>query len=393
DALRGFALLGILMMNIQSFGLIDSKYTNPMAQGALTGIEYFEWLIGHLFFDSKMMAIFSALFGAGIVLMWEKALQANRKFTWLHYRRMFWLMLFGLAHGHLLWHGDILVPYALCGMIVYWFCGLRSHWLLWLGFLLLLIGSVTVIFVGMSIPYWPEEQVAEMSADWTPSAKQIAANKAIYLGSWIGQLPHRSAVAFMMETFLFLMIWIWRVGGLMLIGMGLFKMGVFQAQRSPKFYWIGFVSGLLIGTALTGYGVYQFELNEWSFEYSFFQGHQWNYWGSLFTCFGFVCGMMLMSRASWSLRPLAAVGKMALTNYLMHTIICTTLFYGHGFGQFGALNRTQLILVVITIWIFQLIVSPIWLRYFRFGPAEWLWRSLTYWKFQPFLQTNRQNLD
>ena len=276
DALRGFALLGILMMNIQSFGMIDAKYTNPMAQGTLTGTDYIWWLLAHLFFDSKMMSIFSALFGAGIVLMWEKAKQADRKFTVLHYRRMFWLLIIGLIHAHCFWHGDILVPYATCGMIFYWFCGLRSRWLILLGVMLLSVGSVISIFTGASIPYWPEEQVAKMASSWSPNAKEIAANKAIYLGSWTEQIPHRSAVAWMMETFLFLFMWIWRVGGLMLMGMALFKLGIFNAQRSNRFYWVGLIVGTVIGVGLTGFGVYEFERNQWSFEYSFFQGHQFN---------------------------------------------------------------------------------------------------------------------
>ena len=82
-------------------------------------------------------------------------------------------------------------------------------------------------------------------------------------------------------------------------------------------------------------------------------------------------------------RPFAAVGRMALTNYLMQTVLCTFIFYGHGLGQFGMLERWQQLLLVVAIWVLQLVVSPFWLRYFRFGPAEWLWRSLTYMELQP----------
>ena len=86
---------------------------------------------------------------------------------------------------------------------------------------------------------------------------------------------------------------------------------------------------------------------------------------------------------TWLTRRLAAVGRMALTNYLTHSIVCTTLFYGYGFALYGTMNRTALFGVVIVIWSVQLILSPIWLAHFRFGPAEWVWRSLTYWRFQP----------
>ncbi len=389
DVLRGFALLGILIMNIQSFGLIDQKYMNPMAQGPLSAVSYAWWLVAHLFFDSKMMSIFSALFGAGIVLMWERAKEKGRSFAWLHYRRMFWLLVIGLAHAHLLWHGDILVPYAMCGMLVYWLCGWRAGWLLTIGIVFLVVGSALSIFVGLSMPHWPKEQVAEMALDWSPSVEQIAANKTIYLGSWLDQLPHRSQTAFFMETFLFLFVWIWRAGGLMLVGMALFKWEVFQARRSDKFYWAGLFFGFGVGLPLIGFGVYQFEMNDWSLKYSFFQGHQYNYWGSLLVAFGYVCVMMLFHKQQWMNRAISAVGQMALTNYLLQTVICTSFFYGHGLGWFGQLHRTELVFVVVAVWAFQLTVSPIWLNQFRFGPMEWAWRSLSYWKIQPIRRVSK----
>ena len=386
DVLRGFALLGILVMNIQSFGMIGAKYMNPMAEGPLEGSSYWIWWVGHVFFDTKMMAIFSMLFGAGIVLMWERAQKAGKKFTGLHYRRTFWLLLFGLAHAHILWMGDILFCYAICGMFVYWLCGLKARWLIPIGLLVVSVASILSMASQVSMPYWDEAQKTEMAAGWVPSQEYIDEEIAAYRGTWFEQSEYRVPGAIFMETFLIAFLFFWRAGGLMLIGMGLFKLGIFSAARSNRFYTIGAVVGLAVGLATVIYGVYQNNLHEWSFEFSFFAGTQFNYWGSLFVSFGYVCVVMLMCKLDllgWLRKSLAAVGQMALTNYLMQTIICTTLFYGHGLGWFAQLDRAQLLAVVFSVWAFQMIASPIWLKYYRFGPFEWLWRSLAYWKVQP----------
>ncbi len=391
DVLRGFAILGILVVNIQSFGLIGAAYLNPTASGELIGGDYWGWWLTYVFFDSKFMAIFSLLFGAGIVLMWERASKAGRKSTWIHYRRMFWLMLFGLAHAHLLWFGDILFLYSICGMVVYWVCGWKARWLIPLGVLLLMVGSSLSLLTGWSMSYWDEAQLSEMMKDWKPSPEQIENELAIYRGSWLTQLPQRSMTAFFMETFLLGFWGFWRAGGLMLIGMGLYKTGVFNAQRTRRFYQIGMVIGAACGLAIILWGVQRLEAKNWSLEYSFFIGNQFNYWGSLLLSFAYVCLVMLVCRDGLCTRLqklLAAVGQMALTNYLLQTIVCTTLFYGHGLGWFGYLNRVELIGIVVVIWAFQLAVSPIWLRRFRFGPFEWFWRTLTYWKLQPIFRVD-----
>ncbi len=213
DVLRGFALLGILMVNIQSFGLIDAKYLNPTAMGELQGTSYWSWWFTYVFFDSKFMAIFSLLFGAGTVLMWERAKKAGRRSTWLHYRRMFWLMIFGLAHAYLLWFGDILFLYSICGMIVYWLCGLRPRWLIPLGICFLTVASGISLLIGWSVPFWDEAQLAEMMEGWSPTSEQVAENLAIYRGSWLDQLPHRSLGAVFMQTFLLLIWGLWRREG------------------------------------------------------------------------------------------------------------------------------------------------------------------------------------
>jgi uncharacterized protein len=172
----------------------------------------------------------------------------------------------------------------------------------------------------------------------------------------------------------------------MLIGMALFKWGALTAQRSRRFHWILMGTGLGIGTPLVIYGILRDFTAGWSYDYSMFLGSQFNYWGSIPMALGYVAIVMLICKSGlWEklVRRFAAVGRMALTNYLLQTIICTTIFYGHGLGLFGRVERPGQMAIVVGIWILQLVISPLWLSRFRFGPAEWLWRTLTYLKMQP----------
>jgi len=151
--------------------------------------------------------------------------------------------------------------------------------------------------------------------------------------------------------------------------------------------------GFGIGIPVVSWGVIENFANNWSMDFARFFGFQFNYWGSLFVAAGYIGMVMLICQSKSKktaayTRPFAAAGRMAFTNYLVQTIICTLVFYGHGLGLFGRMERIGQILLVFVIWVLQLIISPIWLRHFKFGPAEWLWRSLTYKKFQPMRRSN-----
>jgi uncharacterized protein len=142
----------------------------------------------------------------------------------------------------------------------------------------------------------------------------------------------------------------------------------------------------LPGALLTLYGAYRNFEENWSVDYSMFQGTQFNYWGSILVSLGYIGLVMLVCKHTQilaKLNPLAAVGRMALTNYLTQTFLCTLIFYGHGLGFFDSVSRLGQLSVVVAIWALQLILSPLWLKHFRFGPFEWLWRSLSYWRIQP----------
>jgi uncharacterized protein len=386
DALRGFAILGILVMNIQSFSMIFAAYQNPAAYGDLTGLNRWVWIVGHLFFDLKFMAMFAMMFGAGILLITESAARKGVSPARLHYTRNIWLLLFGLVHAYLFWSGDILAAYAVCGFVVYFFRRLSPRWLVAIGLVLIGIPSLIQVLGQASLPFMPAADYVEMRNDWQPTAAMVAEEVAAFRGEWPAQMEQRVEHSLEMHTLVFFIYMGWRVAGLMLLGMALYKWGVLTAQRSRRFYarmsLVGFSSGLPLVIA----GVWQNFAHDWDFAYSMFTGSQFNYWGSLPVSLGYI-GLIMYIATSGRMAALvdrfAAVGRMALTNYFLQTLIATTLFYGHGLGWFGQVERTGQLLIVLAVWAVQLIVSPIWLTHFRFGPFEWLWRSLTYRRWQP----------
>lgn len=388
DVLRGFALLGILPMNIQYFSMISAAYTNPTAYGDLRGANFLVWFVCHVLADEKFMTIFSMLFGAGIVLMTSHVEAAGKRPALLHYRRMGWLILFGLLHGFLLWSGDILFTYGVCGLVAYLFRKLPPRRLLFAGLAIMCVACISLTAYGRMSARWSPAQFEQAREDlWMPNPGGVAKEIAAYRGSWMQQMKFRVSDTLQMDTSFFVFFTFWRACGLMLFGMGLFKQGVFGAGRAPSLYWAMIALAVFIGIPVILYGTYRDFAGGWDFRYSFFYGAQFNYWASLLVSLGWVGAVMLVCRTSAPAplaRRLAAVGRMAFSNYIMHTMICTTLFYGHGFGLFGKVERIWQLAIVLVIWAFQLTMSPLWLRYFLFGPLEWLWRSLTYWQREPF---------
>lgn len=387
DFLRGIAILGILIMNIQSFSMPGAAYINPTAYGDLTGANKWVWILSHIFADQKFMTIFSILYGAGIVLVTERVEARSESAVGVHYRRTFWLLIIGLIHAHIIWSGDILVAYALCALFAYFFRKWRPKTLMIIGTVLISVHTLLYVFIGTTISYWPPESMAEVQSAWVPGKTEIQDEIAALTGTWPEQVAHNSNSAFFMETFLFLFIFLWRAGGLMLVGMAFYKWGILTAKRDRRFYTKGLISGMIIGLPIIIYGIYQNFKLDWPMEYSMYFGSQFNYWGSLFVSFAYICGIMLIAKSSalpWLRDRLAAVGQMALTNYIAQSVISTLIFYGIGFGLLGQLERTSQVGVIMAVWLVIILWSKPWLNRFRFGPLEWLWRSLTYWQKQPF---------
>jgi len=414
DVLRGFALLGILAMNIVAFAWPGQAYGNPMRGGGFEGSDRVVWFFNHLVFEAKMMTIFSMLFGAGLVLMNERTGSRGAALRGVYYRRVLWLLVIGAIHAYLIWDGDILFLYAECGLLLYLFRNKTHRTLIILGVTLMMLIVPLVLGFGAAIhgmkavtarvdaqvtagetpskldkrihDLWTDSLQKEFKPNPEQKLKSWNEEMAAYRGGYPGIVKHRAIDVLIGQTVGFLLGGFLFAGSRMLLGMGLMKLGVFAAERSRSFYaWMAGL-GYGIGLPLMILDATELIKHEFKSDYILQGGIFYNAFGSLVVALGHVGLIMLIVQSgalTWLTRRLAAVGRMALSNYLTHSIVCTTLFYGYGFGLFGQINRTGLAAIVLTIWVIQLWISPIWLKHFRFGPAEWLWRSLTYWKIQP----------
>jgi uncharacterized protein len=409
DVLRGVALLGILAMNIVAFAWPYAGYEDPHFSGGDDPINRTAWLFNALIFSEKMMSLFSMLFGAGLVLMADRLRQRGARVRGVYYRRTLWLLVFGLIHGYLIWYGDILLFYAVCGLLLFLFRPLSPRWLIGLGVGALVFGTLIVLginlFAGFTERVATEVAVDQAAgrtpAEWQigiakvwhkgmrpffrPNDEEIAEETAQFRSGYLEIVIARAPYLFMVQVVAVPLVIVWTIGGRMLLGMGLMKLGVFAAARSWRFYRLLAVCGYGVGVPLTVLGVV--ELMNHGYDPTRAP------WGALLfelgavpTALGYAGVVMLICKADalpGLTRRLAAAGRMALSNYLMQSVIGTTLFYGYGLGLFGTIPRVGLWGIVVAIWVLQLIISPLWLKYFRYGPAEWLWRSLTYGRPQP----------
>jgi uncharacterized protein len=190
-----------------------------------------------------------------------------------------------------------------------------------------------------------------------------------------------------MQTWLPYRLWVWDILSFMLIGMAFYKLRIFHGERSNRFYLFLILLGYPVGLLINFYETRMLLENNFA-ALTILQADQTYQIGRLFTTMGHVGLFMLFIKSgifNFLQKSLAAVGKLALSNYLMHSIVTSIIFYGDGFSLYGRLQRYELYYIVAALWIFQLIASPIWLRYYQYGPAEWIWRSLTYQKRQRFL--------
>ena len=373
-------------MNIRSFAMISAVYTSPNLHMDISGVNLVVWILSHVFADLKFMAIFYMLFGAGVILATQRRDQAGQRTWTYHDARTFWLLIFGMIHAYFIWYGDILVTYALCGFVVYWFRNLSAPTLFFIGGISLLIALLIVMSGGVA----PADVQQGILADFVPTIAEIDREIAAYRGTWSDVQNARLIEALDIQFAGIPFFLFWRAGGLMLIGMALSKFGVFSATRSVKFY-IRFLGvSDLIGFPLAAHSAAQLIGQNWDPSFSLLQhGGVYNYLGSIGVALFYVgCIMLISKMAIWHALQtrLAAVGRMAFTNYILQSVIATGMFYGYGFGLFGSVERWGQFLIVLIIWAFQLWMSPIWLSKFRFGPLEWLWRSLTYFKFQTMLK-------
>lgn len=379
DVVRGFALGGVLLMNMQAFAGVFAVYMNPTAAGGLSGIDRWLWNVNHVLADQRFITIFSMLFGAGVLLFTRRLEERTGRSAGVHYRRMLWLAVFGAAHAYLLWFGDILLPYALAGLLL-WPCRRLRPGLQALLGATLVVATLT-LHLGMEsyLEGAPPDEVAELAESWSPSPARVAEIETAYRGGFLEQQVERVREARSFHALL--PFFLWRLLGFMLIGMALLKSGFLLARRPYGTYLALGVVGVLGGAALSAAGIARREAHDWELGDSMGIGGLYHDVGAAFGAFGWL-SLVLAACAAGALpaarRRLAAVGRMAFTNYLMQTAICTSIFYGHGLGLYGSVGRVGQLALTIGIFALQLVWSPLWLERFSMGPLEWLWRTLTY---------------
>lgn len=386
DMLRALALFGILPMNIQGFALHDAAVLNPYACEWTDSLNVGVWAVFTALFGRKDLMLFAMIFGAGIVMVSDRCTSAGRHPLALHAQRMGALMLIGIVHAYLVWSGDILFTYSVCGFVVY-FC---RYWspkrLIGLGSLLYLAPLAMLVGAQLLVPHLQPRGRDLIWAAYQPGAEEIAAYYEAYRGSWWSQMAMRVPGALTQHTFLLLIAMGWVSAGMMLIGMGLYRLGYQTAGVSRKAFRTLLAWSAPLGVGLTALWLWMNFERGWKAEFSFFIGRLPGELASPFMALAVVAGAtLLFTRKENGVlgHALAAVGRMSLTNYLTHSVILTFLFYGTGLGWIGRVDRVQQTIIVIAIWMLQLVVSPLWLSRFQFGPAEWLWRSMAYWKWQP----------
>jgi uncharacterized protein len=385
DVLRGFALLGILVVNIQHFAMFAGTVRNPTFYGDLQGANFWVFALTYTLALQKFLPIFSMLFGAGIVLMADRLEALGDSPASLHYRRMTALLAIALVHAYLVWYGDILVPYAICGSLVFLFRRRSPATLIGLGIACLAISPLLRLALYL-VPSMLGSDPGQPAPSMGPV---IERDLAAFRGEWADQFGLRVRYALQGHTFGFFLFELWRLSGLMLIGMALYKVGVLTARRSARFYAGLAVAGFGVALPVTALALFVNVRAGWTGIFARVLGGQSIYWLGTVMGLGWIGLVMLGCRNGCSspfVRPLAAAGRMALTNYLLQSVVCTFVFYGWGLGLYGHVERVGQAAMVVGVWALLLTLSPLWLRYFRFGPAEWLWRSLSYGRVQPFLR-------
>ena len=391
DVVRGFALLGILLINILAFGAISAMTLNPPLGFSLTS-DIWIWGAIELTAEGAMRALFSMLFGAGVLLFLERGEDRGK----LHFKRTFWLLIFGLINGYvLMWLGDILFTYALAGFILYFLRNMSAKGLAILSVVLFacLCAYSAALNLGLEFLRSAANQNAEAAAGWAefydvfaPSEAAKKAEIAQRTGSFLA-LMSWSATEYTIMLLTFIpMLLVWDALVFMCIGMALYRYQVLQGAHSDRFYLFTALAGFGVGLTINAYEIYLMIASDFDILETFPFFKPTYQLGRLGVALGWLGVLILAMRRFGIGRKLAAVGRMALTNYLMQSLICLFIFSGIGFGLLGELRRTELYIVVLLIWAFQLWLSPWWLARFRYGPAEWLWRALTYGKAPPFSQ-------
>lgn len=391
DVLRGFALFGILLVNMAFFGAPVYQFIMATGESPIGIDAWAAWAIRFIG-EGKFYSLFSLLFGFGLTVMMTRAQTRGVSFVPLYIRRLLVLLTFGLIHAVLFWVGDVLVLYALLGFPLLLFRNAKPRTLLiWMGIMLTLVilinGALTgFLALAQSMPESAEMIAQEFAAQRvTYRALTQEAIRAYGSGTFAElQAQRLKDLAFMYSISLFMLPPIF---AMFLLGLYFGKREIFQniPAHLPLFKRL-LVLGLTIGIAgnlLFAFGS-QFSLRTEPTLWTWLATTGQTIGAPLLALAYASAIILLMQRAWWAklFKPLGAMGRMALSNYFFQTIVCTTIFYAYGLGLYGKVDAATGVLLTLAIYFAQIPLSVWWMNHFRFGPLEWLWRSLTYGKWQ-----------
>lgn len=414
DSLRGIALLGILMMNIPFFAFPDVAASNPVVMNEIGTINYKIWYGIEWFLEGSQRAIFSMLFGCG-VLVFTSRLEARIEGLMpaeLFLRRQIWLLFFGLVNAFVfLWPGDILYHYAILGIILFAFRRMKPQHLILAAFICLALQTArenrdlyleksmiakgeaaavldTTVVKLTDVQKEHLEALTGFKERSKPGSRKKEFEKAVAAvqGDYAGLYDHISKTSIWFETS-FIYYNLWDILIFMFLGLAFFKKGVIQGAHPMKTYIALAVIGLGLGLTIS-YLRLQTIIDSSFNWFEFYKDVNFSSYEISRTLralgiFGVIMILYKTGWFKWLFALMQPVGQMAFTNYLMQSVICGLFFYGIGWGMYAKLQRYEVYFVVGVIWLVQIVLSNIWLKFFRFGPMEWLWRSLTYWKLQP----------
>lgn len=397
DLIRGIAVLGILFANITAFGQPTMAYFWPeMLPGGANAFDKAVWFFQLVFVDHKFRGLFSLLFGAGMYLFVERA-WARGSGRWLQFRRLLWLLVFGAVHYFLIWHGDILGTYAATGIMALLLMKWRARTQLRVGIGLYIVGAL-VMTVGMGGAYLATSVpaiAAKLPADARKSlaeapqrtAEDVAEATVLYSGdsypAIVRHMVDEEAGGFFNGL---VIVPLTETLALVLIGMALFRMGFFSGAIDPakmrKWGWRGLLTGLAFTALVATWPL----ISGFAMLRTLFVFNALGRLAQLPIALG-LAALLVVNAPAILATPLgsrfAAAGRMAFSNYLGTSIVMMLLFHGWALGLFGQFHRLGLLPFVLLAWAAMLLWSKPWLERFRYGPLEWLWRCLTYWKLFP----------
>jgi uncharacterized protein len=395
DFIRGIAVLGILFANVTAFGHPLLAYYWPEAlPGGGSEADRWIWLFQFVFVDGKFRGLFTLLFGAGMYLFMERAWArgATRR---LQARRLFWLMLFGIAHFYLLFIGDILFLYSVSGLVVLAMLRWTARTQLWVGLGWYVLGSL--LFAGAmgsqaaleGIPSIREQageawqQAQQGWQDQIESSEKEAA--VVREGSYADVVGYRLAEQ-SGQLGLYAVIGLFETMPLMLIGMALLRFGLFEAaldrRKMRRWGWVGFLGGALLALALGWWAVVR-DFPPFLTQFLFNGASAAPRLPMVLGIAALLALWAPVAARGWLGGRFVAAGRMAFSNYIGTSLVMTLVFQGWAGGLYGQLDRAGLLVVVVLAWVLMLAWSKPWLERFRYGPLEWLWRCLTYWKLFP----------